>query len=632
VETELFTPSLDWGREIVASTLWVAKAWAIAAVLLLVALVLLARYTGWGRQFWAITGDYFKGPQSAPVWGQLGLLLLSVMVSVRLDVLISYYNNDQYEALQVAFQGAGAGDEAIRNSGVRGFWFSIVVFLILVVIYVGRTVFDVYLLQMFIVRWRRWLTEQFLGDWLTDRAYYRARFIGERIDNPDQRIQQDIDAFTAGTGQGTNYPSTGTAATLLFGSVNSIVSVLSFGPILWNLSGSLTLMGVTIPKALFWLVLVYVFFGTIVSFWLGHPLIRLSFRNQATNAAFRYGLVRLRDLGESIGFSRGEQAEHRSLSGRLMDVINNYVAYVRRTVVFFAWNQTLGLVINPLPTIVQAPRLFNNQLSLGDVTQSASAFTAVESSLSFFRNVYDSFASYRATIIRLHGLVEANKEARRMSSLAVVESSDGSIQLNDVEVRAPSGDQLIDPLDLRLVPGEALMIVGHSGSGKSTLLRSLARLWPFTTGTLHCPPDYPDTMFLPQVPYMPLGNLRTVLSYPAEPIYDDDRLGNVLDQVTLGHLVLRLDEKEEEWAKVLSPGEQQRVAFARVLLTRPRAVFLDEATSALDEGQEFAIYKLLRTELPETIVVSVSHRVALGQHHNRQLEILGGGPWRLTEI
>lgn len=628
METELFTPSLDWGNEILTSSIWVARSWVLAAAPLVIALFLIVRYTVWGRQFWAITGDYFTGRQSIPVWTQLAVLLLLVMLSVRLDVLVSYYYNDQNSALQAAFNN----DPAVKESGIRGFWLSIVVFLVIVAIYVARVVLDVYLLQMFVVRWRRWLTERFIDDWLTDRAYYRARFIGERVDNPDQRIQQDIDTFTAGTGQGTNNPNNGTSQTLLFGSVNSIVSVLSFGPILWSLSGPLTLLGLTIPKALFWLVLAYVAFGTAIAFWLGHPLIQLSFRNEKTNAMFRYGLVRLRDLGESIGFSRGERAEQRSLSGRLTGVITNYVAYVKRYILFFAWNQTIGLVINPLPLIVQAPRLFDGQLSYGDVTQSASAFTSVESSLSFFRSVYDSFASYRATILRLHGLVEANEKARALTSLTVVTSTDGSVQLTDVEVRTPAGQQLIEPLDMILTPGEALMVVGRSGSGKSTLLRSLAQLWPFTTGTMHCPPDYPDTMFLPQVPYMPLGSLRAVVSYPAAPIADDARLGRALDEVTLGHLVGRLDDDEEEWAKILSPGEQQRIAFARVLLTRPRVLFLDEATSALDDGQEFALYKLLRTDLPQTVVVSVSHRTAVGQHHTRRLELLGGGPWRLSDL
>ncbi len=629
---ETFTPSLDWSNEAFHSLLWVAKAWLLAAAPLMLALFLIARYTVWGRQFWEITGEYFKGRKSLPAWGLLALLLVVTMVSVRLSVVLTYYNNDQFSALQVAFEGSGAGNEAVKTSGVRGFWFSILVFLVLLVVYISQILIDIYLTQRFIVRWRVWLTERFIGDWLTDKAYYRARFLNERIDNPDQRIQQDIDAFTAGTGQGPNSPLNGTTQTLLFGSVNAVVSVLSFGPILWNLSGSLSLFGVTIHKALFWLVLVYVLVISLGAFRLGHPLIRLSFRNELTNAAFRYGLVRLRDVGESVAFSRGEPAEGRSLVKRLSDVISNYRAYVRRSILLYGWNQTFGLVTDPLPMIVQAPRLFANQLDLGDVTQSQSAFLNLFNSLSFFRNVYDSFATYRATIIRLHGLVEANRQVRKLASLTALPSVDGAVQLDDVEVRAPSGKQLIDPLDLRLVPGDSLMIVGHSGCGKSTLLRSLAEMWPFTTGTVRCPPDYPDTMFLPQVPYMPLGDLRAALSYPVES-FPDSRILQVLDQVTLGHLAERLDdEQENEWGKVLSPGEQQRVAFARVLLSRPKALFLDEATSALDEGQEFALYKLLRAELPDTIVVSVSHRTALGQHHNRRLELSGDGPWRLSDV
>jgi putative ATP-binding cassette transporter len=628
---EKFTPSLDWGNEVVLSAIWVVKAWAISAAVLLTVLVLVARFTTWGRQFWRVTGGYFQGRQSIPAWALLGLLLLSVMVAVRLDVLISYYSNDQFSALQVAFEGAGAGNDAVRDSGIRGFWFSILTFIVIVVVYIGRILLDLYLMQRFIIRWRVWLTESLTADWLSGRAYYRGRFVDPPIDNPDQRIQQDIDAFTAGTGTGPNYPTLGTSQTLLFGSVNSIVSVVSFAPILWNLSGPLSFFGVTVPKALFWIALVYVLFATVVAFWIGKPLIRLSFRNQATNAAFRYSLVRLRDAAEAVAFYRGEDGERGTLTSRFRAVIANYRAFVRRTLIFFGWNQTLSLTVSPLPLAIQAPRLFDNRISFGDVTQSASAFNAVHDSLSFFRSVYDSFASYRATIIRLDGLVEANERARELPTLTTIASTDGSVELAGVEVRSPTGRQLVDPLDMRLVPGDSLVIVGQSGAGKTTLLRSMAQLWPFATGTLTRPDGQWDAMFLSQLPYIPLGELRAVVSYPATQPFGDDRLRRVLEQVSLGHLGDRLG-LDADWAKVLSPGEQQRVAFARVLLTRPRAVFLDESTSALDEGQEFALYRLLRSELPETIVVSVSHRSTVERHHARQLELLGGGPWRLTEV
>jgi putative ATP-binding cassette transporter len=280
--------------------------------------------------------------------------------------------------------------------------------------------------------------------------------------------------------------------------------------------------------------------------------------------------------------------------------------------------------------VVQAPRLFAGEIQLGDVTQSSSAFLSVHDSLAFFRAVYDSFASYRAAIIRLDGLVAVNEKARKLPILTALPSGDGSLELDDVEVRTPDGTRLVDPLDVRLNAGEALVITGGSGSGKTTLLRSIAQLWPFASGTVRHPAD--QTMFLSQMPYAPLGDLRSVVSYPAATgEFDDAAIQAALDTVALGHLAGRLDAVAD-WAKVLSPGEQQRIAFARVLLAKPKAVFLDEATSALDEGQEFALYRALRTALPECIVVSVSHRETVEQHHDRRLELRGGGEWRLEPV
>jgi putative ATP-binding cassette transporter len=500
----------------------------------------------------------------------------------------------------------------------------------LVVAKVVRTLLDTYLMQRFIIRWRVWLTHRLTGDWLDGDAFYRGRFIDQPIDNADQRIQQDIDIFTTGTGPETNTPTVGTAQTLLFGTIFAIVSVVEFTPILWGLSGPLTVFGLTLPKALFWIALLYVFLTTVMAFWIGRPLIRLSFRNELTNAAFRYALIRLREAGEAVGLYRGEDAERGELMTRFAAVIANYRAFVRRGIAFLGWNRSMNEIVDPLPTIIQAPRLFAGQIQLGDVTQSSSAFNQLQGSLSFFRAVYDAFAGYRAAIIRLHGLVTANETARALPSLTALPSNDGSLELNNVEVRTPAGVRLIDPLDVRLDPGESLVISGTSGSGKTTLLRSLAQLWPFTSGTLRRPQD--DTMFLSQLPYMPLGDLRSTLSYPAGAgSYPDDAVRSALDAVSLAHLGTRLDEVAD-WAKVLSPGEQQRIAFARVLLAKPKAVFLDEATSALDEGQEFALYRALRTQLPDCIVVSVSHRPTLDQHHDRRLELLGDGAWRLQPV
>jgi putative ATP-binding cassette transporter len=623
---ETFAPSLNWGDELMTSLVWVARAWAIAAVCTLVVLALLARFTTWGRQYWRITGGYFKGRQSIPVWSLLGVLLASVMIDVRLGVLFSYQSNDQFSALQAAFDGEGAA----KDVAIDGFWAAMVLYVGLAVTDIIRNLLDVYLMQRFIIRWRVWLTQRLTRDWLDGDAYYRGRFVEPVIDNPDQRIQQDIDVFTTGTGPQTNTPTVGTSQTLVFGTVFAIVNVVSFTPILWGLAGPLTVFGVTVPKALFWMALVYVFFTTVVAFWIGRPLIRLSFRNELTNAAFRYALVRLRDAAEAVGLYRGENAERGQLLTRFAAVIANYRAFVRRTLVFLGWNRSMNQIVSPLPTVVQAPRLFAGEIQLGDVTQSSSAFLSVHDSLAFFRAVYDSFASYRAVIIRLDGLVTANEQARELPTLKALPSADGSLQLDQVEVRTPQGARLLDPLDVRLDSGESLVITGGSGTGKTTLLRSLAQLWPFTSGTVRCPAD--GTMFLSQLPYMPLGDLRTVISYPAVAgEFDDAAIQSALDTVALGHLSSRLDEVAD-WAKVLSPGEQQRIAFARVLLAKPKAVFLDESTSALDEGQEFALYRSLRTALPDCIVVSVSHRSTVEQHHDRRLELLGGGQWRLAPV
>lgn len=626
---EMYKPSLDWAHELRNSLLWSGKAWVITAVFTAIILVLLARYTSWGRQFWRVTGGYFRGRASVPVWAWLGVLLFSTIISVRLLVLLSYQANDLYSALQVAFEGGGSGNVAVRDSGISGFWTAIAVFFLIAAVFIARQIIDIYLTQRFIIRWRLWLTERLTGDWIDDEASYRGRFIEQPIDNPDQRIQLDIDIFTAGVGPDVNKPIVGTSATLLFGSINSVVSVVAFAPILWNLSGPLTAFGFTLDHALFWICLLYVAATTVIAFWIGKPLIRFSFRNELTNAAFRYALVRLRDAAEAIGFYRGERAEKQVLRSRFLAIIDNYRGYVSRSLALLGWNLAMTQIITPLPLVVQAPRLFAGQITFGDVNQSASAFSNVHDSLAFFRFIIDSFAAYRATIIRLDGLVEANAQARALPRLEAEPSTDGTLELRDLEVRKTSGEQLIDDLDLRLEPGEALVITGPSGCGRTTLLRSLARLWPFTSGLLRRPDGDNEAMFLSQTPYLPLGDLRAVLSYPdVEAAIPDEELLAALEDVALGHLGRQLNDVQD-WSKVLSPGEQQRIAFARVLLQKPKVLFLDESTSAVDESQEFRLYRLVRERIPECIVVSVTHRSTVEQHHDHHLRLLGDGGWEL---
>jgi putative ATP-binding cassette transporter len=622
-----FRPSIDWSHELFNSSVWVLEVFVITALCLLVVLVLIGRLTEWGRQFWRVSGQYFKGKQSLPVWALLAVLLVSSILSVRISVLLSYQVNDLFTALQVAFQG-----ESSRTTGIHGFWATMGVFAVLATCYVVRLLADLYVTQRFIMRWRIWLSRRFIDDWLGDFAYFRSQFSRQPIDNPDQRIQQDIDIFTAGVGGQPNNPANHSGNTLLFGAVEAVLSVFSFGVILWRLSGPLTLAGITIPKALFWIVIAYVFAVTIVAFVIGRPLIRLSFLNELRNASFRYALVRVRDASAAIGLYRGENVERSLLTGRMLSVMDNYRNWLNRVVLFTGWNLSVGQAINPLPWLVQAQRLFAQQISFGDVWQSSTAFGAIHDSLSFFRNAYDQFASYRAAIIRLDGLVDENSRARAFTAVTAVVSADGGLQVESVEVRTPDGEPLVRGLDLRLDPGDALLITGRSGIGKTVLLESLAGLWPFVSGRVHLPSSREDAMFVPQLPYIPLGDLRAVVSYPqAAGELTDRQIQQALVHVALSHLVIRLSEARD-WAKVLSVGEQQRIAFARILLGRPRAVFLDESTSAMDEGLELMLYELLRAELPDTILVSVSHRTTLEQFHGRQLELVGGGEWRLDAL
>ncbi|MGB5112957.1 MAG: ABC transporter ATP-binding protein/permease [Mycobacterium sp.] len=629
---EMFTPSLDWGSELVTSLLWIAKAWAMAALGTLVVLFLLREYTTWGRQFWRVTGAYFTGPGRLKVWLWLGALLLSVISGVRLDVLFSYQGNDMMTGAQVAVQGLSGGDETVAQSGRAGFWDALWMFAFLATIHVARVMLDLFMMQRFMLAWRTWLTGRLTEDWLDGKAYYRSRFIDDTIDNPDQRIQADIDIFTTNVGPLPNTPNNTSGTTLLFGAISAIVSVISFTQILWDLSGELEFLGFTVPRAMFVIAFLYVLFATIIAFWIGRPIIRLSFDNEKYNAVFRYALVRLRDASESVAFYRGEVAERVQLRERFEPIVSNYQRFINRSVGFYGWNLTVSQIINPLPWVIQAPRLFSGSIQLGDVSQTGSAFGSIQTSLSFFRNSYDAFAGWRASIIRLHGLVVANEEGRALPELTVEPSRHCMVEMKSIDVRTPADERLIDDLNLELNPGDTLIITGQSGTGKTTLLRSLAQLWPYTTGTLRCPDGINETMFLSQMPYVPLGDLRAVVSYPKGPdVLSDAELRATLDKVSLPQCARRLAEVAD-WAKVLSPGEQQRIAFARVLLTKPKVVFFDEATSALDEGLEYSMYNLVRRELPQTILISVTHRSTVGQHHEQRLHLLGGGEWILGEV
>lgn len=615
--------SLDWNHELWSSVRWTLEAFGISAVCFVLAAIVLLRYTRWGRQFWRISGPYFTGRDSAPVWGLLAAVLFMTVFAVRMTVLFSYQGNDMYTALQLAAQAFAQGDAAALDAAESAFWTSLVVFAILATIHVARSLLDFYVGQAFDIRWRRWLTDDVTTDWLEGRAYYRNRFVDSTIDNPDQRIQQDITDFVQ------------ISRTLSMGAVGALVSLVSFTKILWDLSGPMTVFGTEVPRAMVFLVFAYVLLSTIVAFWLGRPLIQLNFWNERLSANFRYALVRVRDGAENVAFYRGEGVERHGLLSRFAAVLRNYWQIVFRTLKFNGWNLGVNQVAVVFPILIQAPRFFAGTITLGDVTQSATAFGQVHDSLSFFRESYDTFAGYRASLIRLDGLRDADRASREMPALES-RDLDAALEIEGLHVRTPDGSPLVTALDLTMGRGETLVVKGRSGSGKTTLLRSLAQMWPYTDGRIGRPSGR-RTLFLSQMPYLPLGDLRTTVAYPGS-VRDldhdgtaDDTIREVLRKVQLGNLVGRLDE-EQDWAKVLSPGEQQRIAFARILLLRPDLVFLDEATSAVDEGLEYSLYDLVRSEVPDCMLFSVSHRSSVDQHHSRQLELSGDGAWELSTV
>jgi putative ATP-binding cassette transporter len=591
---------VNWNQEIVNSVIWLTKAFAITSAGFVVVAWLLAHYTRWGRQFWRLAWPYFTPKRSWKPLLTVALVLLLALFAVRMNVLFSFWSKDFYDAVQAL--------------DANKFWLFMGLFGVLASVLVVRELFTYYVQQSFEIHWRTWLNEKLSNDWLERGAYYRGQFVPEPTDNPDQRIQVDIASFVT------------FSLSLSIGAIRALVSLVEFTIILWALSGALALWGVEIPRGMVFLVYLYVLVATVFAFKIGRPLIQLNFLNEKLGADFRYALMRLREYSENIAFYRGENVERNTLFSRFQALIKNIWAIVFRTLKFNGFNLTVSQIAVIFPWLIQAPRFLAGQIKLGDVMQTARAFGEVEEALSFFRMSYDNFAQYRAVLNRLTGFMEANQQARDLPVVQTQEQLAG-LSLQGVTVQRPDGAPLLQDLNFSLGAGESLLVKGASGSGKTTLLRTLAGLWPYAAGVVARPVGA-RALFLSQKPYLPLGSLRTAVTYPAEQA-DDALVQTALRKVQLGHLLGRLDE-EADWSRILSLGEQQRLAFARVLINQPHIAFLDEATSATDEGLEHALYELLRHELPQCTLISVGHRSTLNGFHQRKLELQGEGRWALS--
>lgn len=555
------------------------------------------------RTVWRLMKPYWRSEEKTRSFLLLIVIITLNLAGVFLLVKLNYWNNDFYNALQ--------------NRDFDAFTRLIGDFSLLAFFYILSAVYALYLRQMLEIKWRRWLTRQYLERWLTSRMYYRLQLTGT-TDNPDQRIAEDLRMFVQLT------------LALSIGFVKAAVMLVSFIFILWQLSGTFTIpiIEVTIPGYMVFIALAYAAVGTYLTQKIGRPLIRQNFDQQRYEADFRYSLIRLRENCESIAFYRGEAPEGEVFRKRFTNVVDNFWQIMKRQKKLTWFTSGYAQIAVIFPIIIAAPRYFSGQMQLGGLLQTVNAFGKVQDALSFFIDNYTAFAEWRAVIARLEGFAAHMDELEQARDDKTILSGD-TVSANELTVALPDGTALVTGLTVTFKRGESVLITGASGAGKSTLLRTLAGIWPYGSGTVTRPTD--DVLFLPQKPYLPLGTLRQALVYPAAArSVTDSELIEVLRVCRLSELVGRLDDFAD-WTQMLSLGEQQRIAFARVLIAKPNYVFLDEATAALDEETEHHLYTLVADRLKDTAIISVGHRSTLTAFHKKNLH-LAGGTWQMTDI
>jgi putative ATP-binding cassette transporter len=556
---------------------------------------------------WRLAIPYFR---SEDRWN--GRLLLAAVVAIELaivaiNVLINRWNARFYNALQD------------RNWDV--FVSEMLFFCMLAALYVTLAVYQLYLRQWLEIRWRRWMTGQYLDRWLDGANHYRMQLLGDAADNPDQRISEDIKLFIERGLQ------------IGVGLLGAIVTLASFVAILWSLSADapFTLFGVewAIPGYLVWAALIYAIAGTALTHLIGWPLVGMHFQQQRYEADFRFNLVRVRENSEQIALLDGEKAEGERLRMRFGNVVTNWWAIMQRTKKLTFFTASYGQAAIVFPYVVASPAYFSGKFQLGGLMQIANAFSEVQRSLSFFIEVYRSLAEWRAVIERLAGFQVAINTARRAATTppvveVIARTGKPEVEIDDLSLRLPTGIPLVTADDIHVPHGDRVLVTGPSGSGKSTLFRAIAGIWPFGSGRVLVPAGA-TLMMLPQRPYFPIASLAGAVTYPAERgAFSDQRLAEVLRAVGLPALVERLGE-EAHWNRMLSPGEQQRLGIARAILHAPDYLFLDEATASLDEVSEAALYKLLQERLKNATIVSIGHRPTLNVFHRRRLTLARDG-------
>ena len=556
---------------------------------------------------WRIAAPYFRSEDRLAAWTLLAAVITIELSLVGIDVLLNQWRNRFYNALQE------------RNWDV--FVSEIGVFSILAASNVVLVVYQLYLNQWLQIRWRRWLTSRYLGEWLHDANHYRMQLQGDAADNPDQRITDDVKLFvdrTLGIGVGL---------------LSAMVTLGSFVVILWSLSAEAPLhvsgREFDIPGYLVWGALIYAVFGTALAQWIGSPLVNLDFQQQRLEADFRFNLVRVRENSEQIALLTGESAERQRLSARFGRVVDNWYGIMSRTKRLTAFTRSYAQAAEIFPYILVAPAFFADKIQLGGMMQTGSAFSSVQSAVSFFVANYRDLAEWRAVVARLDGfqaaIVKATTLAGSVDSIHVVSQAGGDkIDLRELLVELPNATPLVSADGFSIHHHERILVTGPSGAGKSTLFRAIAGVWPFGSGSVAVPAGA-TLMMLPQRPYFPVGPLKDAIAYPAEAdAIGSDQVRDAVIAVGLVQLAQRLDE-DAHWNRMLSLGEQQRLGLARALLFAPQYLFLDEATASLDEASEAALYRLLEEKLPDTTIVSIGHRSTLAAFHGRNAVLVREG-------